>query len=336
MAVSRVGGARSKIAGQVGSTIYQIRKNADGSYTQIVYAKGESVETTITPKLQAQRMCMAMVESLMRDIKDVANISFESGKNKSQSLNAFSSWNTYKVNNDCRDHWYSDNKFMFPTRHRSDVDIQDLGGPWIISSGSLTRNIFDEEVYDDRPRVNWLNVDSWDYCFHGVKFNCNIGVDTLEDFRKAHGMTVRDVWGFVAFRNWVDYVTTPDDPQEYYQHEYILAAMNAQLPSSSLLTQAAILDIFKFGNTLPLTILFARDGKSFAVGALVDTWGSSDVIYNQAAFSLSYYDGKKRISSSTYHNPEGGEEPWLLHANPSNVFGSWMGEPWVKPYPSPF
>ena len=336
MAVSRVGGARSKIAGQVGSTIYQIRKNADGTYTQIVYAKGERVETTITPKLQAQRMCMAMVESLMRDVKNVACISFESGKNKSQSLNAFSSWNTYKVNNDCRDHWYSDNKFVYPPHHRTDVGTRDLGGPWIISSGSLNRNIFDEEVYVDRAIVNYSNVSSWDYCFHGVKFNCNIGVDTLEDFRKAHGMTVRDIWCFVGFRNWVDYETDPDDPRDYYQHQYILAAMNTQLPSSTLLTQAAILDIFKFENTLPVSILFARDGKSFAIGALVDTWGSSDYIYNQAAFSISYFDGKKRISSSTYHNPEGGEEPWLWIWNPADVFGTWMGEPTVIPYPSPF
>lgn len=336
MAVSRVGGARSKIAGQVGSTIYQIRKNADGSYTQIVYAKGERVETTITPKLQAQRMCMAMVESLMRDVKNVACISFESGKNKSQSLNAFSSWNTYKVNNDCRDHWYSDNKFVYPPHRRTDVGTRDLGGPWIISSGSLNRNIFDEEVYDDRPIVNYSNVGSWDYNFHGVKFNCNIGVDTLEDFRRAHGMTVRDIWSFVGFRNWVDYETDPDDPRDYYQHQYILAAMNTQLPSSTLLTQAAILDIFKFENTLPVSILFARDGKSFAIGALVDTWGSSDYIYNQASFSISYFDGKKRISSSTYHNPEGGEEPWLWIWNPADVFGTWMGEPTVIPYPSPF
>lgn len=336
MAVSRVGGARSKIAGQVGSTIYQIRKNADGTYTQIVYAKGERVETTITPKLQAQRMCMAMVESLMRDLKNVGSISFESGKNKSQSLNAFSSWNTYKVNNDCHDHWYSDNKFVYPWHLRTDVGTRDLGGPWIISSGSLNRNIFDAEVFENYPASIYENA-SRDYLwFSGVKFNCQLGVTTIEQFRQAHKMTVRDMWCFVGFREiWV-FEPDPDDPQTTYQHQYILAQINPRLQGDTIITADNLADIFLISATMPYEILITRDHRAFAIGNLQESPDDPSRVYNQASFSVSYFDGKKRISSSTYHNPEGGEEPWLWNWEPCNVFGSWMGEPTVIPYPSPF
>ena len=56
------------LSGQVGSTVYQIRNNGDGTLTQVAYAKGERTETTFSPKLQAQRMCMGMVESLMKQL----------------------------------------------------------------------------------------------------------------------------------------------------------------------------------------------------------------------------------------------------------------------------
>ena len=90
MASGRVGGTRSKISGKVGNEIYQVVRNPDGSYSQQVYEKPEIVQTAQTPKLQAQRMITAMVESLMRDLKEVGRISMQSGVNRSKSLNAFS------------------------------------------------------------------------------------------------------------------------------------------------------------------------------------------------------------------------------------------------------
>lgn len=93
MASGRVGGTRSKIRGQVGNVVYQVKRNDDGTYTQISYGKAEDVTATITPRLQAQRMCTSMVEALMRDLKEVGRISMQSAANKSKSLNAFSSYN---------------------------------------------------------------------------------------------------------------------------------------------------------------------------------------------------------------------------------------------------
>ena len=136
MAVSRVGGTKGKLTGQVGSIVFQVRKNPDGSYTQITYEKGQRVETQLTPKVQAQRMCVAMVESLMRDLKPIATISYQAGKNKSQSLNSFAAQNLRLLQRDCKEHWYADNLFVYPRPRRTDLNVRDLGGRWLISSGS--------------------------------------------------------------------------------------------------------------------------------------------------------------------------------------------------------
>ena len=90
MASGRVGGTRSKISGSVGDVVYQIKRNPDGTYTQIVYGKPEDVTQTITPRGQAQKMCTSMVEALMRDLKEVGRVCMQSAANKSKSLNAFS------------------------------------------------------------------------------------------------------------------------------------------------------------------------------------------------------------------------------------------------------
>ena len=129
MAISRVGGTKGKLSGQVGSTIYQIRKNADGTFTQIAYNKGERTETTFSPKLQAQRMCMGMVESLMKQLKPLIGISFQAGTNKTKSCNAFSAANLRLVQRDCMEHWYANNKFVFPRQYKGYPDFSELGGP---------------------------------------------------------------------------------------------------------------------------------------------------------------------------------------------------------------
>ena len=127
MASGRVGGTRSRVTGQIGSEVYRVVRNADGTYTQFVSAKGQQTSTYTTPKLQVQRMITAMVESMMKQLKPVARISMQSGANKSKSLNAFSSFNLHLVAQDCKAHWYGDNTFVYPRHSRYDMNIRDLG-----------------------------------------------------------------------------------------------------------------------------------------------------------------------------------------------------------------
>lgn len=336
MAVSKTGGTKGKLRGQVGTTIYQVKKNSDGTYTQIVYGKGTRTETTFTPKLQAQRMCTAMVENLMKQLKQIGRMSFESGRNKSQSLNAFGSWNLRLVQNDCKANWYGSQKFVYPTRYNTKKDIQDLGGPYIISSGSLQQNIFDHEIYDYYAGAHWLGARHSTDQLYGVQFNCQIGVTKVGEFLKAHRMTRMDKVGIAGFRSWISYDPDPEDPQEYMKHSWCIASMAYTIQDNEIMTEQLIRDLFVLESDISPVILMARDGQSFFIGFDADFEASDEMFYYMATFSLSYVRGKKMISSSQYHNPDGGDDPWWLNQQPANVFGSWMGEPSVRPYPSPF
>lgn len=336
MATSRIGGTSGKLKGQVGNVIYQVKKNPDGTYTQYVYNKGERTEETITPKLQAQRMCVAIVESLMADLKPVGRISFQSGQNKTQSLNGFSANNIRLVQRDCKDHWYSGNEFIFPRRYNSEKDIQDLGGPFIISSGSLNYNTYDQLLWDYVPEIRFRDVPQSAGWLYGLLFQCRFGEESVDEFLDNHHMTRSDKVVFCGFREWLDFTQDPDNPQAYSKHDYIIVSINMRIAGSTLMTPEVLTQLFTFESKLQVGFYITRDNDAFVIGTITDYYNADEQFYYVAGFSISYQRGRKQISTSFYHNPDGENVPWLRDQQPANVFGSWMGEPAVVPYPSPF
>lgn len=336
MAVSRIGGTSGKLRGQLGNDIYQIKNNGDGTFTQIVYQKGERTETVFTPKLQAQRMCTGMVESLMKALKPLIGISFESGRTKTMSCNAFSAANIRLVQRDCMEHWYGNNKFVFPYYRLGYGDFSELGGPYMISSGTLNKNLFDANICDIYGNVEWLDMPYPVTWLYGLVFNCRIGIDTVESFRQAHKMTILDKVCFAGFRDWIDSVTDPDDPKHCWQHDWFVAEFNRSISSTAIMTPEVIKSLFKIsGNNTP-TIYISRDGSKFIIGQALDYHETNAQYYYWAGFSISHATGKKKISTSFYDNDNTHGEPYLNYRWPAEVFGSWMGEPQRKPYPSPF
>ena len=336
MASGRVGGTKAKVSGQIGSSVYQVRKNPDGTYSQIVYAKGTQTVSTTTPRLQAQRMCTAMVECLMADLKEVARISMQSYPNKSKSLNAFSSFNLRLVAQDCKTNWYSGSRFLFPSMHMLHTYDNDLGGPYMISSGTLQFNIFDREVFDTMPPITY-NIpwpENWKY-FYGVEFDITEGM-TVGEFMRKHRMTYLDSFVFCGLDNYIGEGDDPEDPSEYLRHIYYIAQVNAKVNENEVMTADVIQRLFNLNANADFVTLIRRDGLGFAIGYLAEYAAQSEFLYYTACFSISYYAGKKKISSSTYKDPQGGTSQWWPNHNPANVFGSWMGEPGVSPYPSPF
>lgn len=61
MASGRVGGTRSRVSGQIGTEVYQIRKNPDGSYSQVVMAKAETRKDHLTYEVARQRLFMSVI-----------------------------------------------------------------------------------------------------------------------------------------------------------------------------------------------------------------------------------------------------------------------------------
>lgn len=336
MAVARVGGTKAKIRGQVGDQIFQVKRNSDGTYTQYTYAKGVRTEVTLTPRLQAQRMCMAIVESMMRDLKPIARISFQSAKTKNASLNSFSSFNAQLVLRDCQEHWYGNNKFLFPYRNRTDVTVKDEGGPFMLSSGTLKENIFDLLVDDWDGDYQMYDINPWSEHFFGVVFDCRVGVDTLNEFRKAHRMTIFDQMAICAYRHWFDFISDPDDPTEYYRHEYVIASFNQLIPGQTVLTADVIKNLFQIQSGWDAKVYIRRDGQGFGIGRAIKSIDLDEFVIYRGAFSISSFSGKKQITTSFYVHEDGDDDPWLLDQYPAYNFGSWMGDPHNHNYPSPF
>lgn len=336
MAVSRVGGTKGMLSGQVGNTIYQIKNNGDGTFTQIAYTKGERTETTFSPKLQAQRMCMGMVESLMKQLKPLIGISFQAGTNKTKSCNAFSAANLRLVQRDCMEHWYEGNKFVFPYQYKGYPDFSELGGLYMISSGSLQKNLYDDLIFDSYAPANWRDLPYADSALWGLKFNVRVGVDTLEQFRQAHKMTILDKICFAGFKTWISYEPDPEDPKTLSKHDYFIASFNRSFPSNVVLTPDVLVDLFQFKTNAAPAVYISRDNDAICVGCCLDFQHADESYFYWTGFSESHLTGKKQISTSFYGNDSPNGDPYLSERQPSMVFGSWMGEPQIKPYPSPW
>lgn len=336
MATSRVGGSSGKLSGQVGTTIYQVTKNDKGQYIQIEYNKGVRTETFTSEKLQAQRMCTSMVESLMRDLKKVGQISFQSAKNKTASLNAFSAFNLRLVARDMKENWYGHNQFIFPRHIKTDIGVRDLGGAYIISSGSLSHSLYDREIQRYDAGQYFYDAPTLDWFINGVQFDCQIGVDTLGDLLRSHMMSKLDTVVFCGFRTWNDADVSPDNPTEFARNSYVIATMNLRIPSETVLTRESLKEIFILTSDIDTDIYVAKDGRSFVIGILSDNGGKDQSFEYVASFGISQYTGKKLVSKSTYHSPDGSDTPYWPDMCHSKVFGTWMGEAWNTNYQNPF
>lgn len=336
MASGRVGGTRSKKSGEVGTNIYEVRRNPDGTYSQVVYAKGQKTIETITPRLMAQRMCTAMVESLMRDLKEVAKICMQSAANKSKSLNAFSSWNLQRLAQDCKLNWYGNNQFVYPYTLDVLSSNIDLGGPYLMSAGTLQFQTFDDMITQPMAGRFYNGVSYPKNHIYGLKFITPIGAVTLAQFMRAHRMSRLDIIAFPFFRYWYELNPKTEEQEERVKNSYILLQLNAQMPDNTILDASTIPNIFVTKSSVDCGVWLAKDGSNFVVGYAANEDELSEEIYYYAGFTISYLDGRKKISTSYYRNPDGKTTPYFLHQAPANVFGSWMGEPQIDPYPSPF
>ena len=336
MASGRVGGTRSKISGQVGKDIYEVRRNPDGTYTQIVYAKGEPTATTTTPRLQAQRMCTAMVESMMRDLKEVAKISMQSAANKSKSLNAFSSWNLQRVAQDCKANWYGNNQFTFPYTLDVVQNLADLGGPYMMSAGTLQFNCFDELAHIKMAGRYYDNIRYPRNLLNGLKFIAKVSQVTLSEFMKKHRMTRIDILVYPFYRLWETIDPKTEEPVMHAKNEYIMLQINPAIPDSAVLSSSVINQLFLIKSSVDVSVCIAKDNTNFVLGYACNMDELGEDAYYHAGFTISYLEGKKKISTSYYHNPDGWSTPAFVNQAPTDVFGSWMGEPWIHHYPSPF
>lgn len=336
MASGRVGGTKSKVSGKVGNEVYQIVRNDDGTYSQVIMAKGVKTVETITPRGQAQRMVTCMVESLMRDLKPIATISMQSGANKSKSLNAFSSFNLQLVAQDCKANWYNSTNFIYPSRNNQNTSTEKLGGKFMLSSGTLQFNGFDSLWYSESPKSVLASYQSIDYFFYGIKWNITSSIKTVADFLRTKRMTRLDKICFADFRDWFKYNYVLDESEEFTQYDYMILSINPAIKDDVLLTPSVLSQLFIIESNRAVSQYMSKNGQFFVIGMDCDFANDTEQIWYYGAFTISYMEGRKKISSSNFVVPDGNPEPYWLNHAPTFVFGSWMGEPNNRHYPSPF
>ena len=347
MASGRVGGTKSKISGVVGSEVYSVRKNEDGSYSQVVSAKAENIRYSNTTLQAAQRMVAGMVEGLMKALKPIGTISMQSGANKSKSLNAFSQFNLMKVRDDMKANWYDSTNFLYPIKRPSSQDYIQTGGYWMISSGTLQYNLFSWFGYDDHY-FTWMPTPVSDhYYFYGMKFEVKPNMATIRDFLDFHKITRRDMVCYVWWETDTIYVPGSDDPLESEGLYYIKAAVNPYLPDSAPVTSENLRNLFIVETNSECTVARCQwhtaihntpDGLQdfLAIGRVCENWENIMEVGWHTAFSISYPDGHKKVSSSSFVNVLDFDPTPYMKRPPSMAFGSWVGMPEVRPFPSPF
>lgn len=336
MASGRVGGTKSLISGQVGTDIYQIRKNPDGSYSQVVSQKPTSVARTNTELQAAQKMCTSMVEALMRDIKEIGKISMQSGKNKSKSLNALSSFNLMYVRQDMKAHWYEQGDFVFP---RLNDDYQ-LGGKYLISSGTLNENHFSRLQFYDAvaltPQMQIAEIGARFSEFCGLQWlSTPVGI-TLGEFTTAFRMMRSDKLCFVIYVRSLTYNPRTEEYDEHFRYHWMIAQPNPNLPASFVISPETVQEAFIVKASFEPHINISHSKDVISIGYLIPDDDYDTNIYYNAAFTVSSIFGSKRISQSRLVPVSPAMHPWLLNHYPTKVFGSWVGEPWNQSYPSPF
>lgn len=336
MASGRVGGTRSKKRGQVADVIYQVVRNPDGTYTQISYGKPENITQTITPRLQAQRMCTCMVEALMRDLKPIGNICMQSAANKSKSLNAFSSYNLTLVAQDCKVNWYSGNQYYYPATIEVGTAAEQMGGRFMLSAGTWQYNGFDELVSVMSPINIWPHRDYLGKWFCGMRFRLNGNGETIGSFLQRHWLTSLDSVCFAGLHSWIDFETDPDDPIFTTRHSYIIAKLNSAVAPELPVSESTLNQLFVCDSDWDVLKKCSGDGRDYYIGFLVDHENLDARFHTYGGFTISYMEGKKKISSSRMVLDTNESDTYFTGHAPANCFGYWMGEPRVNPYPSPF
>lgn len=336
MASGRLGGTKSKVSGKVGGEVYKVVRNADGSYSQIVTKKGEQTVNITTPKLQVQRMVTAMVESLMHDLSPVAKLSFQSGANKSKSLNAFSSFNLRLVAQDAQANWYGGQKFVYPTAIAKGAFARDLGGPYMISSGTLQWNAFDSLFYDNDPTHKFVIEHAIGLEFYGLRFTVNLDFDTYGMFLDRYKLTLLDSIVMCGFREWYEYNTATDEATEQLANCYFILKPNPQISYDTIITENNLNELFLVESDLQPVTIPGRNRHFIGIGWLADVNNLSESFWYFAGFTISYLEGKKKISTSFYQPTTKSAQLYQDFAWPAYVFGSWMGDYQNHNFPSPF
>lgn len=333
MASGRVGGTKSLKSGKVGDTVLGIIQESDGSYAQKVSAYVPTKAQTQTVKLAVQQMCTAMVEAMMKQLKPLAKVAFQSAKNKSKSLNAFSSYNLMLLAREAKDHWTEVHEFEFAEKGER---IR-TGGRYILSSGSLQFNCFDGYCFDGF-RDDWIDgqVRPSRIGF-GIYFLVPPNGWTISRFMERLKLTY-------SSEIWIAQYATNQEENVEGEYTYCRISINHAVSPSVLATEETIASLFMVESNKWGITGFSRPTQlrpdwrhAFCIGFRRESDNNNYIPIFGKAFTITYVNGRKMISSARldYLNKDH-ELEWGYWRTPDSCVSSWTNPRIPAPVPYPY
>lgn len=333
MASGRVGGTKALISGKVGDDVYSIVQSSDGSYRQAVATYVPTKAQTKTIKLAVQQMCTAMVQAMMRDLKPLGRVSFQSGANKSKSLNAFSSYNLYRVAREAKDYWNEAREFEFPRKG----ERLKVGGRWILSSGTLRYNCFGGYFAGSFP-ASWIEpYVRYSWASFGVFFERRSVYQTIGEWMDSYSITYStEIW-------MACYFTNQDEGSEgqycWMQIKFNPAVSRSLSNTTENLENLIQIQANKWGvkGWCQPTEYMPNLKHAICCGFRVDAGQENFVAIFGKAFTITYNNGKKQVSSAVldWLNDDH-EVEWGYWRYPADCVSSWTDPRVPAPVPYPY
>lgn len=184
MARSKQGGSRGLVRGKLGSTIFQVKRSADGKAMQIQKAAEESRVNNNTEAQAKARMVMGMIQRMFHALPDIIKDAYKSTPRGTLSFQHFARINYPLLVADRDDHW--DDKCEFDWRKKGDMTPP--AGIWKLADGSYHNFMYDE-IEVERVSSNQVT-----FIWHNMQ-----ATDTFADFLRRCNLDRSDVLFLIYF-----------------------------------------------------------------------------------------------------------------------------------------
>lgn len=162
MGRGRLGGTKAKIRGKVGSEIYQLKRDPDGTLIQSVYAHNPNPTYTNTEAQAKNRCIMGQIDRMWHALPLIIRDSYANVPQGVLSFQRFAKLNYPQLREDFETHFEKDNEFSWVRKRWMDTPA----GPWILTDGTL-------------PEV------TWNYAGFSLGWNNSIYISWHKSFPNA-------------------------------------------------------------------------------------------------------------------------------------------------------
>lgn len=182
MGRGRLGGTKAKIRGQVGSNIYQIKRDASGALMQSVYAKPESREYTNTEAQAKARMVMGQIDRMFHALPDIIQEAYINTPSGTLSFQHFAKMNYEQLKNERDNKWDEIGDFDW----RDKRDLTPPAGSWFLTDGEYHTISYDS-LFVSKSTMNELSI----------KWNNIEESFTIKDLLSIMNLNITDqIWFF--------------------------------------------------------------------------------------------------------------------------------------------